>query len=245
MKKQELRQVLHELASQAVPSDRDVWPMLRKHLAVHPHRSFQKRLIPATSLGLLVFALAIMLFFSITAYATGPWISHLFERDERLQHIDLSMEQPLNLSQTIENVTITVEWAYSDTDQVLVGYNIRTSDEKRFDPTNEMLTDKTGITFPWQGTYGVTGQSDIMQVEFPTGEGTFIGIFDNISASRTLQVHFEVHAQELVMNPTEATPSTKENSETTVVLTPVPVGRIIGPFTFDFIVPVISSNKPR
>lgn len=245
MKKQELRQILHEIAIKAVPSDRDVWPMLKERLTAQSHRRQRVQLLPATRLGWLGFALAVLFVFSVTAYAAGPWLSRLFERDERLQHIDLSLSQPLNLSQTIEHVTVTVEWAYADTERVLVGYTIRTSDGKRFDPYHEILMDKAGITFPWQGAYGVTGQSDILQVTLPAGEGTYVAIFDNISASRVLDVQFEVRAQELVLPSTQAVPPTVEITERGVVLTPIPVGRIIGPFTFDFNITVVSSNQPR
>lgn len=244
MKKQELRQILHEIAMQAVPSNRDVWPMLRERLIAQTHRRQQVRLLPATRLGWLGFVLAVLFVFSITAYAAGPWLNRLFERDERLQHIDLSLSQPLNLSQKIENITVTVEWAYADADLVLVGFDIRTSDGKRFDPYHETLTEETGITLPWQGTYGVTGQSDILQVTLPQGEGTYVAIFDNTSASRVLDVQFEVHAQELVLLSMQAAP-TVETTETVVVLTPAPVGRIIGPFTFDLSVNVVSSNQSR
>lgn len=244
MKEQELQQILHEIAMQAVPSNRDVWPMLRERLIAQPHRRQRVRLLPATRLGWLGFVLAVLFVFSITAYAAGPWLNRLFEKDERLQHIDLSLSQPLNLSQTIENITVTVEWAYADADSVLVGFTIRTSDGKRFDPYHETLTDKAGITLPWQGTYGVTGQSDILEVTLPAGEGTYVAIFDNTSASRVLDVQFEVRAQELVL-PSIHTAPTVETTETAVVLTPVPVGRIIGPFTFDFNVNVVSSNQSR
>jgi len=245
MKKQELIQVLHQLADQAVPSDRDMWPMLREQLAVQSQRTRQKRLIPATRLGWLAYVLVVFLFFSITAYATGPWIGRLFDRDERFQDIDLSLSQPLNLSQTIDNVTITVEWAYADTDWVLVGYTISTSDGKRFDPYDEVLTDKTGITFPWQGAYGVTGQSDILQVTLQAGEGSYVGIFENISDFRTLEAHFEVNAQELKLPSQEDTPPTVDKSESTTLINPVPAGKIMGPFIFDFTAPTISSNQSR
>lgn len=245
MKKQELRQILHEIAMRAVPSNRDMWPMLRERLIAQPHRAQRARLLPATRLGWLGFTLAVLFVFSITAYTAAPWLNRLFERDERLQHIDLSLRQPLNLSQTIEDVIVTVEWAYADADWVLVGYAIRTSDGKRFDPYHEILTDKAGIKLPWQGTYGVTGQSDVLQVTLPAGEGTYVAIFDNLSASRMLGVQFEVHAQELMLPSAQAVPPTVETTETAVALTPMPVGRIIGPFTFDFSVPVVSSNQRR
>lgn len=243
MKKQEFRQILHEIAMQAVPSDRDVWPMLQERLAAQPHRRQRAWLHPATRLGWLGFALAILFIFSITAHAAGPWLNRLFERDVRLQHINLSLRQPLNLSQTIENITVTVDWAYADADLVLVGYTIRSSDGRRFDSYHASLTGKAGITLPWQGTYGVTGQSDVLQVTLPTGEGTYVAIFKNISASRVLDVQFKVHAEEFMLPSISAAPATEPPK--TVMLKPVPVGRIVGPFTFDFNVTVVSSGQRR
>ena len=245
MKKQELRQILHQIAMQAVPSNRDVWPTLRERLITQPHPRQRVWLLPATRLGWLSFALAVLFVFSITAYAARPWLNRLFERDERLQHIDLSLSQPLNLSKTIENITIIVEWAYADTDLVLVGYTIRTSDGKRFDPYHETLTDKAGITLPWQGSYGVTGQSDILQVTLPAGEGAYVAIFDNISAFQVLDVQFEVGVQELVLPSMQATPTVEATETAVALITPVTVGRIIGPFTFDFSINVVSSNQSR
>ncbi|MCS6880456.1 MAG: DUF4179 domain-containing protein [Oscillochloridaceae bacterium] len=243
MKKQELRQILHEIAMQAVPSNRDVWPMLRERLTAQPQPMQRARLLPATRLAWLGFVVTILFVFSITVYAAEPWLNRLFEKDERLQHIDLNLRRSLNLSQTIENVTVTVEWAYADADRALIGYTIRSSDGKRFDPYQETLTEKGDVTLPRQGGYGITGQSDILQVNLPAGEGAYVAIFNNISASRTLIVQFKVYAQELAL-PSNAAP-TADTTETAIVLTPVPVGRMIGPFTFDFDVPVVLSKQLR
>ncbi len=245
MKKQEFRQLLHEVAMQTVPSNRDIWPMLQERLTADLHRRQRVRLLPATRLGWVGFALATVFVFSITAYAGGSWLHRLLERDERLQHIDLSLSQRLALSQTIENVTVAVEWVYADTDRVLVGYTIRAADGKRFDPYGETLRDKADITLPWQSTYGMTGQSDALQVTLPAGEGAYTAIFDNISASPVLDVRFEVRAQELVLPSIHAAPTMETTEETPLVLAPVPAGRIIGPFTFDFNVTVVSSSQPR
>jgi len=242
MKDQELRQILQEIATEAVPANSDVWPKLQESLINQPHRAKQARLIPASRLGWLGFALVILFVFSVTAYASGPWFSRLFAKDERLKGIDLSLIQSLNLSQTIEDVTVTVEWAYADADWVLVGYNIKNSDGKRFDPYHEVLTDKAGVPLPWQGTYGVTGQSDILQITLPVGEGTYVAIFDNLSKSSVLEVQFEVHAQEFGVPSAQASSTIGGTTETEVVLTPMPVGRIIGPFEFGFTLLVTSSN---
>ena len=248
MNKQLFQQTLHELAAQAVPTDLDLWPAIRERLAHRSHRTLWARLIPATRLGWLGLALAVLFVFSITAYAVAPVISRLLQMDEQLKHADPArLGQPLDLSQTIDNVTITVQWAYADADRVLVGYTVRSSDGRRFDPYGETLTDATGITFQGQGGYGVTGQSDILQVTLPPGEGTFIRVFDNISKlstmPRTLKVHFTVYAQELVLPSTQAIPSTTEAGAAQAQ--PISGGTIIGPFTFDFNIPVVSSDQSR
>ncbi len=245
MENRELRQILHQIAVQAVPSNCDVWPVLRERLLAQPHCKSRVRLLPVTRLAWLGFALVVLFVFGTTAYAARLWFQRLFEKDERLQHIDLSLRQSLNLSQTVEDVTVAVEWTYADADWVLVGYTIRTSDGKRFDPYHETLTEKAGIALPWQGTYGVTGQSDVLKVTLPAGEGDYVAIFDNVSASQLLDVRFEVYAQEIVLPSTQTVQPAVETTQTAVTLAPTPVGRTVGPFTFDFHIPATSSSQHR
>lgn len=244
MNKKQFQKALHELAAEAVSSDLDLWPTIRERLARRSHSTLKRRLIPSTRLGWLGFTLAVLFVFSITAYAAGPLISRLLHEDERLKHVDLALRQPLDMSQTIENVTITVHWAYADPDYVLLGYTIQSSDGKRFDPDGEHLKDAAGIAFPWQGGYGVSGQSDILQVALPPGEGTFVSIFDNVSALNALDVTFTVYTQELVFSSIPIS-STSEAGDDQVHLEPMPAGITIGPFVFEFNISVISSDHSR
>lgn len=251
MNKQQFQETVHELAAQAVPANLDLWAAIRERVALRSHRTLRARLIPATRLGWLGLALASLFIFSITAYATGPVISRLLQGDERLKHVDLSSSQPLDLSQTIDNVTLTMQWAYADANYVLIGYTIRSSDGRRFDPFDDALTSSTGIPFQWQGRYGITGHSYILQVTLPPGEGTFVDIYNSIAdlltESNTLSVHFTVYASELVLSPTQdftlTTEATTKTGVAQVQLEPTSGGVIIGPFTFDFTIPVISSNQ--
>ncbi len=237
MNRQELRKALNEIATQVVPSNHDLWPMLRERLTTPRHSRQWVRLLPSTRVGWLGFILFFLFVFSITAYAAAPWISRLLERDERLKNIDLSLSQAVNQSQTIDDVTVMVEWVYADSDWVLVGYAMRSTNGKRFDPYHEMLMDKTGATFPWQGTYGVTGQSDVLQINLPAGEGTYAAIFKNTSAFGWLDLQFEVSAQEIVLDTAQVAP-TAVTTEPEVILTPVRRGSIIGPFIYSFSVTV-------
>lgn len=247
MNKQQFQQTLHELAAQAVPSNLDLWPVIRARVAHKSHRTLWMRMLPATRLGWASLALVASFVFGVTAYAAAPVISRLLQMDEQLKYADpASLGQPFDLSQTIDNVTVTMQWAYADADRVLIGCTIRSSDGRRFDPYVEMLTDATGAVFQWQGGYGVVGQSDILKVTLPPGEGSFIWVFDNTvkssTAPQTLNLRFTVHVQELVMSATPVTTSLDSGS---VFLQPVPIGAVIGPFTFDFSIPVISSSQSR
>ncbi len=247
MNKQQFQQTLHELAAQAMPSNFDPWPAIRERLALRSHRRLRARLIPTTRLGWLGLALTALFIFSITAYAAAPVISRLLQMDEQLKYADpATLGQPFDLSQTIDNVTVTMQWAYADADRVLIGYTIRSSDGRRFDPYVEMLTDATGAVFQSQGGYGVVGQSDILKVTLPSGEGSYIRVFDNTVKSsiapQTLNLHFIVHVQELVTSAAPVTPSLDSGS---VILQPVPIGEVIGPFTFEFSIPVASSSQSR
>jgi hypothetical protein len=241
MNKKQFQEALHELAAEAVSSDLDLWPSIRERLARRSHSILLRRLIPSTRLGWLGFTLTVLFVFSITAYAAGPLISRLLHEDERLKHVDLALSQPFDISQTIENVTVTVHWAYADADYVLVGYTIQTSDGKRYDPNGEHLKDAAGVAFPWQGCYGVSGQSDILQVTLPPGEGTFVSIFDNVSSLNTLDVNFTVYTQELVFSSLPIS-STSEAGVVQAHLEPMPAGKTIGPFIFEFNISVISSD---
>ena len=245
MNTQKLQQIIQELADKAVSSNRDVWPKLREKLATQQHIKTRNSLFTSSRFGRLAFALSIIFIISITAYASEPWINRLIDGDIRLQHVDLSLRYPLNLSQTIDDVTITLEWAYADNDWVLIGYNIRSSDQMRFESRDEILTEIDGITLPWQGSYGFLSQNDIQEESLSPGEYSYVGIFENLSASRSVEAHFEVYAQELLRTYTEQTTPNADNSGTAILQTPMLSGMIVGPFKFDFVIPEISSSQHR
>ena len=101
------------------------------------------------------------------------------------------MRYPLNISKTIDNVTITLDWAYADNEWVLIGYNLRSSDAMRYEPIYKELTVDNGVILPWHGSYGFLSQYDYQEECPPSGEYSYVGIFENISASRTIEAYFE------------------------------------------------------
>jgi hypothetical protein len=242
MNRHQMQRALHELAAQAVLPDLDLWPAVRARVAQRSHRTLWTRMLPATRLGWASLTLVALFVFGVTAYATAPAIGRLLRMDDQLKDAadPASLGQSFNLSQTIDNVTITMQWAYADADHVWIGYTIRSSDENRFDPYREMLADTTGAVFQWQRSYGVSGQSDILQVTLPPGEFSSLAIFvKSPTVSQTLDLRFTVHVQELIIPTTPVTPSLDSGS---VIAQPAPMGTVIGPFTFDFSIPV---GQPR
>lgn len=241
MKKQELQKIIQDIAEEAIPSNRNVWPSLQEKLATQQRPRTRNWFLPTSRLGRLAFALSIVLLISITAYASEPWINRLIGSDNRLKHVDLSLRYPLNLSKTIDDVTITLDWAYADKDWVLIGYNLRSSDASRYEPTERMLTEQEGVIFPWQGSYGFISQCDFREEASLSGEYSYVGIFENISDSITIMAHFEVKADSLPETYSEESPSETNNNGKTVILTPMHPGRTIGPFVFDFVIPEVLS----
>jgi hypothetical protein len=224
----------------------DVWPGLRDKLASQKRHRTRSWFLPSSRLGRLAFALSIILLISITAYASEPGIFGLLGRDNRFKDVDLSVRHPLNLSNTIDGVTIRLDWVYTDNDWVLIGYNLRSSDGLRYQPIDRKLAVEDGFILPWQGSYSFLSQYDYHDGASSAGESSHLGIFENLSVSRTLEVYFEVEAQSLPDTYSEEAPSDTQTGGKTVILTPMQPGRIVGPFIFEFTIPeVISGDKSQ
>ncbi len=256
MNDQQLRQALHELAAQGVPPDMDLWPALEARVA-RRRRAPWARLLPATRLGWAGLGLAILLAVGATVHATAPEIIRLLlqTQDGPLGGVDVAhLGQPLDLSQTMGNVTVTLQWAYADADRILIGYTIRSSDRRRYDPRDCELTDALGEALLFAGGYGVTGQSDIMGVTLPPGEGSYVYAFAHKAAlppvGQALKLRFALKVEELVL-PTGAGSPTANPTDTTggappyeVQLEPLPPGATLGPFVFELSIPM-SARSPR
>jgi hypothetical protein len=249
--RQVVTQMLDEVAAQGLPTGADLWPVLRERALRRRRRSSVARWVPATRLGWAALALAAVVVFGglvAAARAAVPGIVGLLQKDERLQQVDLGRAQSLDLSQTIGGVTVTLEWAYADGERVLVGYTVRSSDGRRFDPYHPALTDAGGHALPWQGGYGLTGQSDLVQEALPAGAGTYVEIFEYTRSSsalpEVLRLRFVTHVHELVLPAASPVPtaSAREAGAAVVELEPLPNGETVGPFEFAFSLAVPSEG---
>jgi hypothetical protein len=241
MKKHELNKIIQEIADQSIPLNHDVWPGLRDKLASQKSHRTRIWFFPSSRLGRLAFALSIILLISITVYASEPGIFGMLGRDSRFKNVDLSVRHPLNLSKTIDDVTITLDWVYADKDWVLIGYKLRSSDGLRYEPIDRMLTVDDGVILPWQDSYSFLSQYDYQEGATTSGESSHVGIFENLSVSMALATYFEVEAQSFPNTFSEVAPSEKQNDGKTVILTPIQPGRIVGPYRFEFLIPEVFS----
>jgi hypothetical protein len=258
MKEQQVTQVLQELAEQEVPASLDLWPAIQARLQPRRGASRWARWMPATRLGWAFLFLALFLAFGAVAYALAPIVmSRLFQQEAGLRHVEQAgLVQELNLSQTVDGITVTLERAYADANRIVIGFTISGPASQRYDSRQVMLTDAAGTIFP-EGPlmYGVTGKSDILEVELPPGEGGYVISFDAAAIQGTpsvLHLRLVMDVEEFVLppnapelSPTPDSPLAEPPDVMVVVLEPLPTPApeaIVGPFTFDFSVPFIPGH---
>jgi len=250
MKKQQVTKILQEIAEQEVPDNVDLWPAIRARVQPQRRSSRWAQLMPATRLGWAFMALVLCLAFGAVAYAVVPVVSRLFQQEAGLRHVEqANLVQELNLSQTIDGVTVTLERAYADANRIVVGFTIKDPNGQRYDAGHLTLSDMTGTVFSPTIGFGVTGQSDILQVSLPPGEGADVICFDadpveGAPAELDLRLVMEVREFVLPLDapeppPTPISPPDEPPASMVVEALSVPEGAIVGPFTFDFSVPFI------
>jgi hypothetical protein len=235
-----IKQKLENIAAEDVPA---IDLRERIEARVYPTQVRQRRLRISP---LVIIGLAILAVFAVagTVYATSSGFRQLFRMDPRMQNIDpTTMGQKLDLSQTLDGVTAKLAWTYANKDRVFVGFNLSAIDGRRFDPYHLQLIDPSGIVYPFDFGYGVTGHSDLLGVDLPAGSNDYIYAFDlpaGVQTGQVLALTFRVTADELII-PTNSAPQPTQDGgggPATVVLEPLPVGQRVGPFEFHFTVKV-------
>lgn len=252
MKEQQITQILQEITEEEVPDNVDLWPAIQARVQPRRRSSRWAQLMPATRLGWAFLALALFLTFGAVTYAVAPVVSRLFQQEAGLRHVEqASLVQELNLSQTVDGVTVTLERAYADANRIVVGFTIKDPNGQRYDAYHHLtLTDMAGTVFSGIIGFGVTGQSDMLQVSLPPGEGVNVICFDaapvqGVPAELDLRLVMEL--EKFVLPPAAIEPPPTPDSPPAeppmvVVLEPLPTPEeedIVGPFTFDFSVPFI------
>jgi len=250
MKKQQVTQILQEIAEQEVPENIHLWPAIRARVQPRRRSSRWAQWMPATRLSWAGLILGALLLFGGVAYALNPALSQVFRAFfPGWRHIEEArLAQELNLSQTLDGVTVTLERVYADANQIIIGYTVKGPTDQNLHVGQTSLTDEQGRIFPGMAGAGVTGASDILGVQLPPGEGAHVMAFDASAVEGTperLHLHFTVHLVKLVpveQSPVPPTIPLPEPSEPGVIIAPAQtLGEevVSGPFTFDFSVPFI------
>ncbi len=224
---------LRQLAEQEVPADLDGWPAIRAQLPSQPTRR-----AAAPRLGWAFLVLGLLLVVGGATYALSSGVRGALGIYPGWQHaLDRGLVTDLNLSQTVDGVTVTVEQAYADTNQVFVGINITGLGDSVVRFAETTLTDGRGTLPVYTGT-GVAGRLEKLGVDLPKGEQAYIITFD----SPALDAPPAQLDLRLVMNLSALTPQDQPpgaNAEGPIPYIETPLS---GAFAFDFSVPFINGR---
>lgn len=179
--------------------------------------------VPKTRLAWAFLPLALLLIGG-TVYGATFVVNQLFSKYAGdVEKAGLAQE--LDLSQTIDGVTVKLERAYADSNAVLIGFTVSGPDERYFGRGGKLST-VDGLVLPQMFAYGVVPGSDIVMGGWRPSERTaLIAVFDASSLTEepaTISLHLETGVDE---PPVQGVFQTR-----------------IGPFVFDFNVPFNSGK---
>ena len=175
-------------------------------------------LIPKTRLA-WVFLPLLLLFIGGTVYAANTVIGEIFQKyTGSIGKNGLSQE--MDISQTINGVTVRLERAYADNNVVLLGYTV--SGPADYFAARDKLITTDGQILPDQGAMGfVPGSTEVFNNWAPAERVAVVDTFDTSSltgVSSELNLNLTVPVQDWT-NPSPDAP-------------------VVGVFTFNFSVPV-------
>ena len=208
------------------------------------------RLVLTTRLG-WVLVLAFLLVFGGTSWAVGRrlftvgQVGRLFQVDVAMDHVEQAgLVQELNLSQTVDGVTVTLEQGYADANRVVVGLTVTGPASQRYSPLRVELIDSAGVVFPRVMGMGLSSKSELLQVELPPGTSYHVYSFDASAGEgdpAELDLRLAIEVEEFEPAPTPDNPPAEppDSKVVTVLLEPLPAPTIVGLFTFDFGLPFI------
>jgi hypothetical protein len=155
--KQHIEMALRVCAEAGVPENPVPWGEIRERaLAARRPSSPRWRFVPRTRAGLAFAVLLVMLFGTVGFAATG-WIDEILQENAP-EIVEDNLGVPLDKEQSVDGLSFTLERAYADEDNVMVGYSI-----EGFDDWNEgyratgmaKITDGSGRTFEYVGGLGM------------------------------------------------------------------------------------------
>lgn len=196
----------------------------------------------------IAIALAAALAVVTVAYAVDALLQRIIGYDAGLQAVnDAKLGTPLNLSQTVDDLTVNLQWVYADENRISIGYTVSgagplDSPAQDYYPMDMRLTDSDGNVYDSAGGMGYTGEG---------GVAAQVSSFDTSKVDvlpETLALHVELMV-EIITRDTRATLNaqpTPEPNSTPVVQTytadTTPFAGPFGPFAFDFSVSTVAAR---
>ena len=118
-----IEDALRACAEAGVPEVVDPWPGIRERALAGRRPVGRSRFVPRTRTG-LAFAVLLMMLFGTVGFAATGWIDELFGYfAPEVQEANLGVQ--LNDERTVDGVTFTLERAYADEDNVVIGYSVK------------------------------------------------------------------------------------------------------------------------
>lgn len=137
-----------------------------------------KTSISATRVGWIALIVVAVLLISSVAYAFSPTLRNLIQMDVGLNEVESAgLGHSLNISQTNEDITVTLVWGYADENRVAVGYIIEAGANEPYEPQQLTLTDQAGREFNSIAGLGATDNSAVLGVSVPPGESDYLFSF--------------------------------------------------------------------
>jgi len=114
---EKLKQILSQIAERDIPDTLDLWQPIQTQLEEQPMRTR-----PTFRLMRVAIAIAILLLFSLISYALYQNSIH----DPGLSGAEAAdLFTYLDMSQTVDDVTVTLNWAYADANRIALSYETR------------------------------------------------------------------------------------------------------------------------
>lgn len=152
---QRLQQLLHEIAQEEIDENMNLWPAIRAQL----NDSKARRLKFPFYLGRIASLLLALILVSTAGYAL--YLNQLggSRGDPGIVGVsEAELITPLNLTQTINNVNVTLIWGYADGNRISVAYEVEYSDTLRPpELSNIILRGADGNAIPGAAYLGGSG----------------------------------------------------------------------------------------
>ncbi len=109
-----IRAALDQIARQEIPDDMNLWENLKQEAPIHRAARFT-RSISLIVVLLLMLVAAAAVYAVVRVQIVDPGISGA---------MDANLVTELGMSQTIGDVTVTLDWAYADANRIAIGYSV-------------------------------------------------------------------------------------------------------------------------